>query len=98
MPFKEDFEEFTPTEAAPDGGKYAYPPLPWIGARFKFDVREVEGTKVLAKTLDNIFFQRATVFFGHPDDKNYTFEADVRAPEKRRQMAFTRRCWTSCES
>jgi outer membrane protein assembly factor BamB len=87
LPFKEDFEEFSPTEPAPDGGKFAYPPLPWIGARFKFDIRDVEGTKVLAKTLDNIFFQRATVFFGHPDDKNYTFEADVMSDGNRRTLS-----------
>jgi len=24
---------------------FAYPPLPWIGARFKFEVREKDGTK-----------------------------------------------------
>ncbi|MCS6777120.1 MAG: PQQ-binding-like beta-propeller repeat protein [Chloroherpetonaceae bacterium] len=83
LPLKEDFEAFELTETAPDG-KFAYPPLPWIGARFKFDVREIDGNKVLAKTLDNIFFQRATVFFGHPEAKNYTFEADVMTDGNRR--------------
>ena len=34
----------------------AYPPLPWIGARFKSDIRDLNGNKVLAKTLDNPFF------------------------------------------
>ncbi len=89
LPFKEDFEKFNPTEASVEDPnvKFAYPPLPWIGARFKFDVREVEGSKVLAKTLDNIFFQRATVFFGHPDEKNYTFEADVMSDGNRRTMS-----------
>jgi hypothetical protein len=67
--------------------KFAYPPLPWIGARFKFDVREIDGNKVLAKTLDNVFFQRATVFLGHPDEKNYTFEADVMSDGSRRTMS-----------
>jgi hypothetical protein len=67
--------------------KFAYPPLPWIGARFKFEVREVEGSKVLAKTLDNIFFQRATVFFGPPDAKNYTLEADIMSDGNRRTMS-----------
>lgn len=89
LPFKEDFEKFTPTEPSVEDPnvKYSYPPLPWIGARFKFDVREVEGSKVLAKTLDNIFFQRATVFFGHPDEKNYTMEADVMSDGNRRTMS-----------
>ncbi|MCC5648030.1 hypothetical protein LC607_35065 [Nostoc sp. CHAB 5824] len=84
LPYTENFEAFKPAEAAPDGGTYAYPPLPWIGARFKFDVREVDGNKVLAKTLDNIFFQRATVFFGSADDTNYTMEADVMVDGNRR--------------
>lgn len=86
LPYTEDFESFNPTEQdtlLPEA-KFAYPPLPWIGARFKFDVRELEGNKVFAKTLDNIFFQRATVFFGHPDEKNYTLEADVMVDGNRR--------------
>lgn len=86
LPYTENFEGFSPTEPDPldPTEKFAYPPLPWIGARFKFDVRELEGNKVFAKTLDNIFFQRATVFFGHPDEKNYTFEADVMVDGNRR--------------
>jgi outer membrane protein assembly factor BamB len=90
LPLKEDFESFNPTEslpAAPDE-KFAYPPLPWIGARFKFDVRDLDGNKVLAKTLDNIFFQRATVFFGHPDEKNYTLEADLMTDGNRRTLGM----------
>ncbi len=89
LPFTETFEAFTPSETLPaePDAKFAYPPLPWIGARFKFDVRDLDGNKVLAKTLDNIFFQRATVFFGHPDEKNYTFEADVMSDGSRRTMS-----------
>lgn len=88
-PMRETFEQFSlsvdhPTEP---GVKFAYPPLPWIGARFKFEVRELEGSKVLAKTLDNIFFQRATVFFGPPEAKNYTLEADVMSDGSRRTMS-----------
>ncbi|MBC7528830.1 MAG: PQQ-like beta-propeller repeat protein [Chthonomonadaceae bacterium] len=89
LPLTEDFEKFTPTE--PDltepNAKFSYPPLPWIGARFKFDVRELNGNKVLAKTLDNVFFQRATVFFGHPEAKNYTFDADVMTDGNRRTLS-----------
>ena len=89
VPFAETFEAFTPSETLPaePDAKFAYPPLPWIGARFKFDVRELDGNKVLAKTLDNIFFQRATVFLGHPDEKNYTIEADVMSDGNRRTMS-----------
>lgn len=89
LPYKEDFESFQINEESTvePGQKFAYPPLPWIGARFKFDIRELEGNKVFAKTLDNTFFQRATVFLGHPDESNYTLEADVRSDGSRRTMS-----------
>ena len=66
---------------------FAYPPLPWIGARFKFDVREKDGSKVLTKTIDNKFFQRATVFIGTPEMSNYTIQADVMSDGNRRKMS-----------
>jgi len=69
------------------GRAFAYPPLPWIGARFKFEVREKDGNKVLAKTIENRFFQRATVFMGAPDAKNYTIDADVMSDGNRRKMS-----------
>jgi len=88
LPIKQDFEwaqlsEMTTNEIeAPT--KFAYPPLPWIGARFKFEIREHDGSKVLTKTIDNKFFQRATVFIGDADTKNYTIEADVMSEGKMR--------------
>jgi outer membrane protein assembly factor BamB len=88
LPLNEDFESFELTETnALDGARFAYPPLPWIGARFKFEVREHAGTKCLAKTVDNKFFQRAMVFLGAPDAKHYTIEADVMSEGNRRKMS-----------
>jgi len=88
LPLKEDFEEFALTETnAAEGASFAYPPLSWIGARFKFEVRERDGNKVFAKTIDNKFFQRAQVFIGHPDMKNYTVEADVLSDGNKRKMS-----------
>jgi outer membrane protein assembly factor BamB len=89
VPFKEDFQgyDLAVDHATEMGVKFAYPPLPWIGARFKWEVRDVSGEKALAKTLDNTFFQRATAFIGHPDTKGYTLEADVRADGNRRTMS-----------
>ena len=69
------------------GVKFAYPPLPWIGARFKWEVRELDGNKVLTKTTDNKLFQRATTFIGTPDMKNYTIEADVQSDGNKRKMS-----------
>jgi hypothetical protein len=88
LPLKEDFEEFKLTETnALEGVLFAYPPLPWIGARFKFEVRERDGNKALVKTIDNKFFQRAQVFIGHPDMHNYTVEADVLSDGNKRKMS-----------
>jgi hypothetical protein len=86
-PYKEDFESFTLSQTNAEGTAFAYPPLPWIGARFKFDVREHDGSKVLAKTTDNRFFQRATVFIGTPDLSGYTIQADVMSEGNRRKMS-----------
>ncbi len=83
LPLSQDFEAITLSETnVNEGVAFAYPPLPWIGARFKFEVREKDGTKCLTKTIDNKFFQRATVFLGTPDAKNYTIEADVMSAGK----------------
>lgn len=87
LPLKQDFESFNLSETNIEGTAFAYPPLPWIGARFKFDVREKDGGKVLAKTTDNRFFQRAQVFIGTPDMKNYTIQADVMSDGNRRKMS-----------
>ena len=91
LPIKQDFETFQLSETTTNNVEpptpFAYPPLPWIGARFKFDVRDKDGNKCLVKTIDNRFFQRATVFMGAPDLKNYTIEADVMSEGNKRKMS-----------
>lgn len=94
LPIKVDFEnvEIATDHELEPGVKFAYPPLPWIGARFKWEVREVEGadgvkTKALTKTVDNKLFQRATTFIGAPDAKDYTIEADVMSDGNKRKMS-----------
>jgi outer membrane protein assembly factor BamB len=87
LPIKQDFEGFTLTETNNEGTLFAYPPLPWIGARFKFDVRDKDGNKVMAKTTDNRFFQRATVFIGTPEMSHYTIQADVMSDGNKRKMS-----------
>lgn len=68
-------------------GAFAWPPLPWIGARLKWQIREVDGERVLAKTLDRMLFQRSTVFFGHPEATDYVISADVRTDGNRRSRS-----------
>jgi hypothetical protein len=48
---------------------------------------EKDGNKCLVKTIDNPFFQRAMVFMGTPDLKNYTIEADVMSDGNKRKMS-----------
>jgi outer membrane protein assembly factor BamB len=88
LPITQNFESMTLSDTnATDNAMFAYPPLPWIGARFKFEVRQVGDTKALVKTIDNKFFQRATVFLGDPSARNYTIEADVMSEGKPRRMS-----------
>jgi hypothetical protein len=95
LPLKQDFESFelsnTTTNSVEPPTAFAYPPLPWNSARFRFEVREkeVDGvkTKALAKTIDDKRFQRGTIFIGHPEMKNYTIEADVFSEGNRRKMS-----------
>jgi outer membrane protein assembly factor BamB len=91
LPIQENFDEFTLSEMTTNSveppTKFAYPPLPWIGARFKFEVRDKDGNNCLVKTIDNPFFQRAMVFMGQPSLHNYTIEADVMSEGNKRKMS-----------
>ncbi|MDB4746503.1 hypothetical protein OAG52_04885, partial [Verrucomicrobia bacterium] len=87
-----DFEGFQINQKYPaahhhEGVEFAYPPLPWIGARFKWDIQNRDGNNVLVKTLDRVLFQRATTFIGDPDMSNYTVEADVMTDGNRRMKS-----------
>lgn len=62
------------------------PPPFWVNALGKYTIREMDGSKVLAKLADNAFTKRARTFFGHADEHDYTVEADVRAIDRRRNM------------
>lgn len=70
---------------------FSYPPLPWNGARFRFEVRKAPGegaeNKALCKSIDNKLFQRGQVFIGHPTASNYTIEADVMTEGNKRKMS-----------
>lgn len=83
LPLSEDFEGYELADEFPADAnnnppyKFAYPPLSWIGARFKFQVMEKDGSKVFGKSFDRLLFQRATVFVAPSHMKNYTMQADV---------------------
>lgn len=86
-PYSYDFEGIQLPAKRPDGTAFAYPPLPWIGARLKWEIRAREDGHVLAKTLDRWLFQRSTVFIGHAKDRNYIVSADVMSDGGRRGMS-----------
>jgi hypothetical protein len=50
-------------------------------------VREKDGSKVLARTIDNPLFQRSISLFGDAEDTNYTVQADVMVEGNRRGMS-----------
>jgi hypothetical protein len=68
---------------------FMYPPLAWIGARFRFEIRKApgDGSLALCKTIDNKIFQRGQAFIGPSDLKNYTIEADVMTEGNKRKMS-----------
>jgi len=73
LPIKQDFEWANLTETNElENARFAYPPLPWIGARFKFEVSR-EGRKKSSPKRSTIRFSNARLFFlGDPGTKNYT--------------------------
>jgi outer membrane protein assembly factor BamB len=99
LPLKQDFEGYEltndtskpPPPATPNlvepPTPFAYPPLPWNAARFKFEIREKDGTKALVKTIDDKRLQRGTIFFNRPELHNYTIEADVLSEGNKRKMS-----------
>ena len=85
IPYSEDFESTAlKVEHATEDVKFAYPPLAWTGARLKWEVRDMEGNKVLRKTLDRVLFQRAITIFGDPESSGYTIQCDVMSDSARR--------------
>jgi outer membrane protein assembly factor BamB len=64
-------------------------PPGWVNAAGAAAVSVVtlDGNKVLQKAPLGTLFKRARVFFGPVTWSDYTFQADVRAAERRRQMA-----------
>jgi len=77
LPWTENFDEYKDGDVPPG----------WINAvAGKFKVSTLEGSKVLEKAPDATLFKRIRLFIGPTDWSDYTFEADVRATMKRRQM------------
>jgi outer membrane protein assembly factor BamB len=80
LPWEETFESM-PEKSVPAGWVNAGGPLGPLS------VTTLDGQKVLQKTPTNTLFKRARVFIGPVEWSNYTMQADVRAPTRRRMMA-----------
>ena len=76
LPNTYDFEGDAP------GSSPAY----WIASTGKFEVRDVDGSRVFVKKSDNPFTRRARVYSGAAQLSDYTVEADISAIQSRRQM------------
>ena len=77
LPWKETFDSYA--DAAVPAG--------WVNATAgKLSVATLDGQKVLQKPPDETIFKRIRAFIGPVTWSNYTFEADVRAATRRRQM------------
>ncbi len=89
LPFRLDFESIALDQGggadAPE--KWGNPPGFILSSRMKWDVREKDGSQVLARVIDNPLFQRTMTVFGHPDDRAYTMQVDVLSDGTRRSMS-----------
>jgi outer membrane protein assembly factor BamB len=78
LPWTENFESYA-DGAIPPGWANTVPG--------RLLVATLDGQKVLQKEPLNTIFQRGRTFIGPTNWSDYTFQADVRAPQRRRQMA-----------
>ncbi len=78
LPWRETFDAYADGEG----------PAGWVNAAggAAVSVVTLDGQKVLQKAPVATLYKRARVFIGPTNWSNYTFEADVRATERRRQM------------
>ena len=85
LPYTENFEQdFILDQVTSEGMGFSYPPLPWLGARMRWQIQDMEGNKVAGNVIDGESFQRAMNFIGNKNLKNYTMEADVMTEGSRR--------------
>ena len=78
LPWTENFDSYA-DGAIPPGWANTVPG--------RLVVATLDGQKVLQKEPLNTIFQRGRTFIGPTNWSDYTFEADVRATQRRRQMA-----------
>jgi len=81
LPWKFDFEDIALEKDAKTGVVKGEPPLPWIGMRYRYVVREVDGSKVLVKITTIPKGTRSQGWMGPIGLHDYRVQADFRAAE-----------------
>jgi hypothetical protein len=81
LPWTFDFEEIALEKDAKTGVVKGEPPLPWIGMRYRYVVREVGGSKVLVKITTIPKGTRSQGWMGPIELHDYSIRADFRAAE-----------------
>ena len=85
FPYKEDFDAgYNLEQKATDGIAFSYPPLPWLGARMRWQIQDLNGEMVAGNTLDRVLFQRAINFVGSWKERDYIVELDAKVDGNRR--------------
>ena len=85
LPYEENFESgYYLDQRASDGVSFSYPPLPWLGARMRWQVQDLNGKLVAGNTLDRVLFQRAMNFVGSWKENDYVVEVDAMVDGNRR--------------
>ncbi|MEM6673132.1 MAG: PQQ-binding-like beta-propeller repeat protein [Planctomycetota bacterium] len=89
VPFVDDFDSYALTvpHYAEEGVKFQFPPSYWLSSKPKWEIREFEGTQVLAKRLDNMLFQRSMMMIGQPEMSTYTAQVDICTDGTRRMKS-----------
>ncbi|MEM7199016.1 MAG: PQQ-binding-like beta-propeller repeat protein [Planctomycetota bacterium] len=88
VPFADDFEGVKLREHPEgEGVPSARPPSWWVSAGRKWEILELDGSQVLARTLDMPLFQRTMSLLGHPEMSGYTAQVDIYSDGNRRIMS-----------
>ena len=87
IPYAADFDSVSLKPHPKSGAPFAPPPSWWVGASKKWEVAELDGEKVLAKSIAIPLFQRNMSLFGHPMMSDYTVQVDIRTDGNRRVMS-----------
>ncbi|MCA9270320.1 MAG: hypothetical protein KDA41_17685, partial [Planctomycetales bacterium] len=77
LPYHFDFEKTAIDLKNRAGKPYGDAPVTWVGIRYRHEVREVDGNKLLTKVTTIPKGARSQGFIGRPDMHDYTMQADV---------------------